>query len=73
MRLGDRVKTYAYGPGTIVGFEVLGWHKTWLTCRYEGVVLSRIVVALDNPKAWICVSVKHPHPYMMRDDFEVLP
>ena len=71
MRLGDRVKTHKFGMGTVIGFEVLGWHKSWLSSTPDmNDRLQRIVVALDDPKAWICANERNPHPYMMQGDIE---
>jgi hypothetical protein len=71
MKLGDRVKTHKFGEGTVVGFEVLGVRKAWLSSTPdEGDRLQRVVVALDNPKAWVCANERNPHPYMMYGDFE---
>jgi hypothetical protein len=69
MRLGDRVKTKGFGEGTVVGFE-------HFTPAGHAVIESRprnertrVLVALDNPKAWICANERNPHPYMMGSDF----
>ena len=71
MKLGDRVKTHKFGEGTVVGFEDLDIRRDkCLVVSTPPHAHCRVVVALDNPKAWIAPSANNPHPYMMYGDFD---
>jgi len=69
LRLGDRVDTI-FGMGTVVCFEDHDVHARhvhqWLVSSFGG--NGRIVVALDNPKAWSLASAANPHPYLYKSD-----
>lgn len=69
LRLGDRVYT-VFGMGTVVCFEdhdIRARHiHHWLVSSFGG--NGRVVVALDNPKAWILASATNPHPYLCKSD-----
>lgn len=70
MRLGDRVETHKFGWGTVVGFEDLDIRRDkCLVVSAPPHARCRVVVALDNPKAWAAPSERNPHPYMMYGDF----
>ncbi|CAB4241053.1 hypothetical protein UFOVP228_46 [uncultured Caudovirales phage] len=68
MQLGDRVKTKGFGEGTVVGFEKFTAAGNSYISSAQG-ERDRVLVALDNPKAWICANARNPHPYMMGSDF----
>ena len=68
MQLGDRVKTKGFGEGTVVGFEKFTAAGNSYISSAQG-ERDRVLVALDNPKAWICANERNPHPYMMGSDF----
>lgn len=68
MKLGDRVKTKSFGEGTVVGFEKFTGAGNSYISSAQG-VRDRVLVALDNPKAWSLASPKQPHPWMTGSDF----
>lgn len=68
MRLGDRVKTKGFGEGTVVGFEKFTPSgSSYIASTPDA--RARVLVALDNPKAWYLAHETQPHPFMMGSDF----
>ena len=76
--LGQRVNTYKFGLGTIVGFEDLRG-KIGDSRRTRGFAVitehqtennARIVVKLDNPENWPFGTWAQPDPYMMQSDIK---
>jgi hypothetical protein len=48
--------------------EIEEYKQSLKNCRCND-ECARVLVALDNPKAWSLVYDKQPHPYMMGNDF----
>ena len=76
--LGQRVNTYKFGLGTIVGFEDLRGKigdsrrtgKAVIT-EHQTENNARIVVKLDNPENWPFGTWAQPDPYMMQRDIKL--
>lgn len=73
--LGQRVNTYKFGLGTIVGFEDLrgeiadsGKTGKAVITEHQTENNARIVVKLDNPERWKFAPPGQPDPYMMQND-----
>ena len=75
--LGQRVNTYKFGLGTIVGFEDLRG-KIGDSRQTGNAVITdhqtenntRIVVKLDNPENWPFGTLAQPDPFMMQRDIK---
>jgi hypothetical protein len=66
--LGQRVNTYKFGLGTVVGFEDLRNGSRAVIQDHQSEWNDRIIVKLDNPQSWLGYSEKQPDPYMMQRD-----
>ena len=76
--LGQRVNTYKFGLGTIIGFEDLRCTigdsgQTWkaVITEHQTENNARIVVKLDNPENWKFAPPGQPDPYMMQSDVNI--
>lgn len=66
--LGQRVNTYKFGLGTIVGFEDLRHGPRAVIQDHQSEWNDRIVVKLDKPERWKFAPPKQNDPYMMQND-----
>ncbi|MCY1291171.1 hypothetical protein D9M69_451990 [compost metagenome] len=72
---GQRVVT-PLGLGTVVGFEVFPDGKAAEVVDVDagdGYYPCRVVVALDDPEAWIGRTDEFPHPFFFRKEVEHVP
>ena len=66
--LGQRVNTYKFGLGTIVGFEDLRAGSRSRVQDHQSEWNDRIIVKLGNPHKWAGRCIAQPDPYMMQSD-----
>lgn len=68
--LGQRVNTYKFGLGTIVGFEVLnlGNKRPVEIHEHNTNPGQRIIVKIDDPTKWILSEGGRHLPHLSEDD-----